>query len=95
MLSEPVLPKTPELGISLPPQIRLEPIQATDITFAGVVEAIRKSLKRRRDQVRYSTIVSGGILPSELEQGSSNIGNATVTEMAEFKVPCNRRIIVS
>ena len=65
-----------------------------DITFSEVVEKIRKSLKRRRDQVSYSTIVSGGVLPSELEQASLNIETAVITEMAEFRVPGNRRIIV-
>ena len=65
-----------------------------NITFAGVVKAIRKSLKRHCDEVRYNTIVSGGILPSELEEGSLEIENARVTEMAVFKVPCNRKIIV-
>ena len=65
------------------------------ITFAGVVEAIRKSLKRRRDEVRYNTIVRGGIRPSELEEGWLEIGTATrLTEVAVFKVPCNRKIIV-
>ena len=65
-----------------------------DITFRKVVRVIRKSLKKRRDQVNHSVIVSGGILPSELEQASLNIENATITEMAEFRVPGNRRIIV-
>ena len=66
-----------------------------EITFAGVVEAIRKSLKRRRDEVRYNTIVRGGIRPSELEEGWLEIGTATrLTEVAVFKVPCNRKIIV-
>ena len=65
-----------------------------DITFRNVVEVIRKSLKRRRDQVNQSVIVSGGLLASELQQSSLNIENARITEMAEFKLRCNRRIIV-
>ena len=66
-----------------------------EITFAGVVEVIRKSLKRRRNEVRYNTIVRGAIRPSELEEGWLEIGNATrLTEVAVFKVPCNRKIIV-
>ena len=65
------------------------------ITFAGVVEAIRKALKRRRDEVRYNTIVRGLIRPSELEEGWVEIGNSSrLTEVAVFKVPCNRKIVV-
>ena len=65
-----------------------------DITFRKVLKVIKKSLNKRFKRVHGSVVVSGDFLPADLEGSSLNIEHARMTEMAEFELPCNRRIIV-
>ena len=65
-----------------------------DITFREVLKVIKKALKKRFKRVHDSVVVGGDFVPADLEGSSLNIEYARLTEMAEFEICCNRRIIV-
>ena len=65
-----------------------------DITFRKVLKVIKKSLNNRFKRVDDSVVVREAFLPSDLDGTSLNIEHARMTEMAEFELRCNRRIIV-